>query len=525
MVNALDIRGSIPPTSNETTRRAAQYVRMSTDHQRYSTANQGQVIAAYAAERNIEIVRTYTDDGRSGLTIVGRGGLQGLIADVQFARTDFDCILVYDISRWGRFQDVDESAYYEFICTRAGIKVHYCADEFENDGSLASTMLKVAKRFAAADFSRGLSKRVFIGQCRITELGFWHGGTPAIGLRRELVNEQGLSRGLLERGQRKALQTDRIVLRPGPASERKIVRQIFNLLVNESKGFKQIAAELNASELKTPQGNPWAGQSIEKILTNEAYIGTIVFNRRSYKLKKEPVRNPPEMWIRRNNALAPIIPPKIFAKAQQIIAERRKQLTDSEVLERLASLQARKGHLSNKLIAEAEDVPTSTALTRRFGSLTAAYNRIGFRAAERYHWAETEARMRTLIETAIAEIVTQLVRNGIQATFESQEKRLLLNSNGVTVTIGAARCLCEGSAGKRWRVKTDRNATTVATLIFRMNETNTGLQDYYLLLTSEIARTRVKRFRMTTRLFSKARLETIDQVVKALEALNNRSEQ
>ena len=136
MVDTLVTFRSVPPTNYSITRRAAQYVRMSTDHQRYSTANQKQVIAAYAVERNIEIVRTYTDDGRSGLTIVGRGGLQELIADVQFARPDFDCILVDDISRWGRFQDVDESAYYEFICKRAGMNVHYCADEFENDGSL-----------------------------------------------------------------------------------------------------------------------------------------------------------------------------------------------------------------------------------------------------------------------------------------------------------------------------------------------------------------------------------------------------
>ncbi|MEO6246527.1 MAG: hypothetical protein ABIQ12_13930 [Opitutaceae bacterium] len=27
----------------------------------------------------------------------------------------------YDVSRWGRFQDADESGYYEYICKRAGI--------------------------------------------------------------------------------------------------------------------------------------------------------------------------------------------------------------------------------------------------------------------------------------------------------------------------------------------------------------------------------------------------------------------
>ena len=40
-------------------RRAAQYVRMSTDHQQYSTQNQSDKIADYARQRNLEIVRTY----------------------------------------------------------------------------------------------------------------------------------------------------------------------------------------------------------------------------------------------------------------------------------------------------------------------------------------------------------------------------------------------------------------------------------------------------------------------------------
>jgi DNA invertase Pin-like site-specific DNA recombinase len=38
-------------------------------------------------------------------------------------------VLVYDVSRWGRFQDIDESAHYEFVCKQAGIKVAYCAED------------------------------------------------------------------------------------------------------------------------------------------------------------------------------------------------------------------------------------------------------------------------------------------------------------------------------------------------------------------------------------------------------------
>lgn len=122
--------------------RAAQYVRMSTEHQKYSTENQSEAIAAYAARRGFDVVRTYTDAGKSGLRLDGRAALQELIADVRNGAPGFEAILVYDVSRWGRFQDADESAYYEFICREAGLSVHYCAEQFENDGSLSATIIK-----------------------------------------------------------------------------------------------------------------------------------------------------------------------------------------------------------------------------------------------------------------------------------------------------------------------------------------------------------------------------------------------
>ena len=59
--------------------KAAQYVRMSTEHQQYSTENQGDKIKEYAAHRGIEIIKTYTDAGKSGLRIDGRQALQQLI--------------------------------------------------------------------------------------------------------------------------------------------------------------------------------------------------------------------------------------------------------------------------------------------------------------------------------------------------------------------------------------------------------------------------------------------------------------
>src|SRR5258708_28485884 len=87
-------------------------------------------------------------------------------------RAQYKSILVYDVSRWGRFQDVDEAAHYEFLCKSAGVPVRYCAEQFHNDGSLASSMMKALKRTMAAEYSRELGIKVSAGQRPPPLLGF-----------------------------------------------------------------------------------------------------------------------------------------------------------------------------------------------------------------------------------------------------------------------------------------------------------------------------------------------------------------
>jgi DNA invertase Pin-like site-specific DNA recombinase len=185
--------------------RAARYVRMSTDHQQYTTQNQADTIAAYAEQHKLTIVREYADEARSGLHYHSRPALKQLISDVLLGQADFSCILVYDVSRWGRFQDIDESAHYEFICREAGVGVEYCAEQFRNDGSLISNIAKSLKRAMAGEYSRELSPEVFAAQCRLIKLGFKHGGSATYGLNRQLLDEHGVPKGILAPGQRKSL--------------------------------------------------------------------------------------------------------------------------------------------------------------------------------------------------------------------------------------------------------------------------------------------------------------------------------
>ena len=224
MANALIVhKNSLPQPHSQKEHRAAQYVRMSTDLQRYSIENQAVVIAAYAQLHGLSIVRTYRDEGISGLKIKNRIGLTELIDDVRCGRNDFGHVLVFDVSRWGRFQDVDESAHYEFICRQAGIKVAYCAEQFDNDGSFLSSIVKNIKRVMAAEYSRELLAKVLAGASRLATLGFKMGGTPGYGLQRLLVNENCQPRGILEAGKYKFLTTDRVKVCPGNADQTKVV--------------------------------------------------------------------------------------------------------------------------------------------------------------------------------------------------------------------------------------------------------------------------------------------------------------
>ena len=200
----------------ERSKRAAAYVRMSTDHQRYSTENQLDSIKRFAEAREIEIVRVYEDAGKSGLNLEGRDAFQRLLSDVERGEADFGAILVYDVSRWGRFQNADHGAHLEFLCSRADIVVHYCAEQFENDGSIGSNLLKTVKRVMAGEYSRELSVKVFAGQCRLVEKGFRQGGMAGYGLRRLLIDENGDPKSELSIGERKSLQTDRVILMSRP---------------------------------------------------------------------------------------------------------------------------------------------------------------------------------------------------------------------------------------------------------------------------------------------------------------------
>lgn len=462
------------------TLRAAEYVRMSTEHQQYSTSNQGDKIREYASRRNIDIVKTYADEGKSGLSIGGRPALQQLIHDVEAGAAEFSIILVYDVSRWGRFQDADESAYYEYICRRAGIQVAYCAEQFENDGSPVSTIVKGVKRAMAGEYSRELSAKVFAGQCRLVELGFRQGGPAGFGLRRVLVDQTGNIKAELSRGEQKSLQTDRVILMPGPQAEIETLGRIYHWFIDGGMGETEIASRLNTAGIRTEMGRDWTRATVHDVLINEKYIGSNVYNRTSFKLKKLHVTNSREMWIRKDGAFEPVIPPDIFYTAQGIIRARSRRFTDDELVKQLRKLYEQRGFLSGLVIDEADGMPSSSVYALRFGSLLRAYELVGFTPGRDYHYIEINRYLRRLHPEIVTQAEAQVALVGGQI-YRNVTDDILDVNHEFSVSIVLARCQLHGDSRRHWRVRFDTSLRPDITLAIRLAPENTRPLDYYLL--------------------------------------------
>ncbi len=400
-------------------RQAAQYVRMSTELQQYSTSNQMAAIAEYAQANELKIVKTYLDEGKTGLKIQGRKGLQKLLADVIANQAPFDVILVYDISRWGRFQDNDESAHYEFLCRRAGKQIIYCAELFSNDGSPMANIVKGLKRAMASEYSRELSDKVFRGQSNLARLGWHVGARSPYGMRRMMINPDGQSRGMMGYGERKSLQSDKVILVPGPPEEVAVVRQIFEWFIKDNLYFKTIADRLNSKEVQPPEyAAGWSKEIVKNLLMNPKYLGTMIYNRTTERLSTPKRKNPRAEWILKEGAFEPIIDRRIFECVQRKIQSNIRKHDDAYLESALKRALLENGRLSIAVLKQTRGAPSAVAYRRRYGSMKAAYATVGYTSSSD---PLPNARKKHLTIYRVVEVVTRL--------------RQVLKERGLSVTV------------------------------------------------------------------------------------------
>lgn len=473
----------------------AQYLRMSTEHQQYSLENQAAAIEKYAGDQSFQVVRTYSDAAKSGLVLRRRAGLRQLLQDVASGNATYRAILVYDVSRWGRFQDSDESAHYEFLCKLAGIPVHYCAEVFANDGTLPSLIMKALKRTMAGEYSRELGVKVLAGQKRLAAMGFQQGGRAGYGLRRMLVSNDRQPKQSLAFGERKSLADDRVILVAGPASELEVVREIYRMLISDGLSIYAIAQELNRHGIKYQSDARWTHHTVAEVLTNPKYAGFHTYRRTSRRLCTPTVKLPKSEWILRAGAFEAVVDHGTFLKAQQVLASRTTNKSNNELLDRLRLLLVRAGRLSLRLIQQSSDMPSPSTYRHRFGSLRRAYQMIGYGQPGDFGPIDLRRRTQALREGLIANIVktfpddVSIIRPGGR-----WRSRLLLR-NRVVVSVLVVRSVKVWKTTVRWVIDPVEHERSYVTLLARLDIENRSFLDLYLFPKID----RSKRFQISQR--------------------------
>ncbi len=287
---------------------AVGYVRRSTDRQEQSIGDQKKALELYAQENGLSLSQFYVDDAISGTSTVGRRAFQRMLTDAQKPSRPFDCIIVYDVKRFGRV-DNDEAGYYRHLLRKHGVEVVYISENFNGDAT--DDLLRPVKQWQARQESKDLSKVTIRGLLSRMPGGWWMGGVPPHGYDLRYENTQGeflfilrfmpdgskrvldengeLTRTLARGESLNTSKRDHAKLIASEPSRVSALKDIFRMYAEQGLGFKSIANALNEKNTPTPRGpqwshiysGKWTDTTIRSILVNPIYVGDMVWNRRT----------------------------------------------------------------------------------------------------------------------------------------------------------------------------------------------------------------------------------------------------
>ena len=454
---------------------AAQYLRMSTDHQQYSLENQADALARYAETHGFQIVRTFSDAARSGLSCKRRTGLQELLKETISGKPEFQVILVYDVSRWGRFQDPDEAAHYEYLCKEAGVPIRYCAERFPEGTEMAAAILKAVKRSMAGEYSRELSAKVRAGKLRLAEMGFQQGSHAPYGLRRLLISPLGGAKQILEYGDRKSLQSDRVVLVPGPREEVETVQRIFREFVLEHRKPIEIARGLNGEGIKYYRGAKWSNGRVIRTLRQAKYAGSQVWGKYCVYLRGPRSSRPTEHWA--VSPIQPIITQSVFADAQAEFASFARRLSNEQLIEEFRDVVKASGKLSLDIIRKSP-LCHPRVYRNRFVSLLSVYDQL----MERGHCEFLSYRQRALmIRRNLIRKLTAAFPGQLAHVGKSNARSVLeYSKTHSSVSVCLAKCIPTRLDEMRWQLQSQRIDRDRVAILALANRKNNDVQTILL---------------------------------------------
>ena len=252
-------------SSSKSTIPAVGYLRRSTTKQEKSLDDQRREIEQYAAEHGYHIVRWFQDDGISGDATDKRLGFQAMHKAACNGR-DFDCIMVWDLDRFGRFNSL-EAGYWIHPLVKAGVNLVTVTDGPVNWLDFTGRILSCIKQEGKHQFLVDLSRNTVRGMQKLAASGAM--AFQCFGYR---------------------LEAGKLVIE---SSEAPTVARIFQEYTSGAS-LRGIANGLNEDCIPSPSGRCWSSNSVSKTLQRKKYTGMFTFGERPCGKfsHAEPVRIP-----------------------------------------------------------------------------------------------------------------------------------------------------------------------------------------------------------------------------------------
>lgn len=277
--------------------RVVYYARVSTEEEEQLNAIELQIEENRTTIRELggKLVDEYVDRGKSGTTVKKRDEYQRLYEDMY--KDKFDIICIKDQDRLMR----NTKDWYLFVdrLLQTGKRLYiYLEGKFFTPAEDA--LITGIKAIMAEEYSRNLSKK----------LHNYHNRRKEKAKAGEKVRLQGS--GNVYGWDKK---DGAYVINPEQAK----VRRLMCELVLQGKGSTEVANILNNMGYRNTVGKLWKAQSIPQMVYDEKNIGVMIINRERKDFSTKKVTfNPPEEWIRIENAFPPIITPEEWSELCKI---------------------------------------------------------------------------------------------------------------------------------------------------------------------------------------------------------------
>jgi site-specific DNA recombinase len=331
---------------------AVAYLRRSTNRQERSLEDQRREIDSYATQHGYHILRWYTDNGISGDATERRQEFLKMHKAATNGR-DFDVILCWDYSRFGRFDSIEAGRWIHPL-RQAGVKLVTVAEGVVDWDCFSGRIMNALHAEGKHSFLTDLSRNVARSMAGVAQAGHLCGQAAPYGFDRMLVDERGAHRQRIRSGEKfgKPRSWRTTLVASDDPTKVSTVRWLFKTYADTDTGLRNLADQLNARGVPGPSGGAWYAASIKAMLENRNYTGTFTWAKRregkyhnvaagqvrerdrsevtlSPSGKPHAVDNPKDAWIVVEDAHEAIIDKAIFERVQAKLQERKRSNPDA----------------------------------------------------------------------------------------------------------------------------------------------------------------------------------------------------